>query len=413
MHLRNTLRRGALAPLATAALLLAGLAAAGPAAARTSHNPLDGRHVRFYVEPHTNAGDQAATWAAAGRDADAAHMSALAKIPQAIWFTKGTPAEVQGQVHDVVTAAARAHRVPVLVAYYVPGRDCSQYSAGGAPSEQAYQQWISAFAKGIGGRPAVVILEPDGLALLSSEPWCGEGGGGSTGRPEDFGLVDERFREINHAIGALRRQPGTAVYIDSGHSAWQQINDYDAGFGVPNLQLGMASRLLKGGIAKADGFFLNVSNYRGDAELADYGTKLSKCLAFRMRTGATACTDADIAAVPNDARRLPHFVVDTSRNGQGPWTPPAGVYPDAQDWCNPPGRGLGIRPTTATGNPLIDARLWVKRPGESDGSCTRGTAGPEDPEYGIVDPAAGAWWADYALGLAQRATPPLGHGLAH
>jgi len=409
MHLRNTLRRGALAPLATAALLLAGLGAAGPAAATTSHNPLDARHVRFYVEPHTNAGDQAAAWAAAGRGADAASMRALAKISQAIWFTKGTPAEVRGQVHDVVTAAARAHQVPVLAAYYIPGRDCSQFSAGGAPSEQAYRQWISAFAKGIGGRQAVVILEPDGLALLSSEAWCGEGGGGSTGQPEDFGLVDERFREINFGIAALHRQPRTAVYIDSGHSAWQQINDYDAGFGVPNLQLGMASRLLKGGIAKADGFFLNVSNYRGDAELTDYGTKLSKCLGLRLRTGATACTDADIAAVPNDARRLPHFVVDTSRNGQGPWTPPAGVYSDAQDWCNPPGRGLGIRPTTDTGNPLIDARLWVKRPGESDGSCTRGTAGPEDPEYGIVDPVAGAWWADYALGLAQRAIPPLAH----
>ncbi|HEU5156933.1 MAG TPA: glycoside hydrolase family 6 protein [Streptosporangiaceae bacterium] len=408
MDLTRTLRRGALAPLATAALLLAGLGAAAPAAATTGHeNPLDARHVQFYVEPDTNAADQAATWAAEGRTADAAAMRSLAKISQAIWFTKGTPAEVRGQVHEVVTAAARAHQVPVLAAYYIPGRDCSQYSAGGAPSEQAYRQWISAFAKGIGGRRAVVILEPDGLALLSSEAWCGEGGGGSTGLPEDFSLVDERFREVNYAITTLRRQPRTAVYIDSGHSAWQQINDYDAGFGVPNQQLGMASRLLKGGIAKADGFFLNVSNYRSDAELAEYGTNLSKCLAFRMRTGATTCTDADIAAVPNDARRLTHFVVDTSRNGQGPWTPPAGVYTDAQDWCNPPGRGLGIRPTTDTGNPLIDARLWVKRPGESDGSCTRGTAGPEDPEYGIVDPAAGVWWADYALGLAQRANPPL------
>lgn len=409
MHLTKYLRRGALAPLATAALLVAGLGAAGPAGATTGHNPLDGDHVRFYVEPQTNAGDQARVWAQEGRTADAASMRALAKIPQAIWFTTGTPAEVRGNVHDVVTAAERARQVPVLVAYFIPGRDCSQFSAGGAPTEQAYQQWIHAFAQGIGGRKAVVILEPDGLALLSSEPWCNEGGGGTSGRPEDFGLVDARFREINYGITALHRQPHTAVYIDSGHSAWQSINDYDAGFGVPNLQLGMASRLLKGGIAKADGFFLNVSNYRSDAELADYGTRLSKCLAFRMRTGATACTDADIASVRTDPRRLVHFVTDTSRNGQGPWTPPAGVYSDPQDWCNPPGRGLGIRPTTSTGNPLIDARLWVKRPGESDGSCTRGTAGPEDPEYGLVDPVAGAWWADYALGLSQRANPPLAH----
>jgi endoglucanase len=55
----------------------------------------------------------------------------------------------------------------------------------------------------------------------------------------------------------------------------------------------------------------------------------------------------------------------------------------------------------------VDAFLWVKRPGESDGQCTRGTAGPEDPVYGAVDPPAGQWWAEYAHGLAQRANPPL------
>jgi len=111
--------------------------------------------------------------------------------------------------------------------------------------------------------------------------------------------------------------------------------------------------------------------------------------------------------VPEDPDALTHFVLDTSRNGQGPWIPPAGLYPDPQDWCNPPERGLGARPTTRTGNELVDAFLWVKRPGESDGQCTRGTAGPEDPVYGAVDPPAGQWWAEYALGLAQRANPPL------
>ncbi|MCC3773203.1 glycoside hydrolase family 6 protein, partial [Streptomyces sp. UNOC14_S4] len=62
-----------------------------------------------------------------------------------------------------------------------------------------------------------------------------------------------------------------------------------------------------------------------------------------------------------------------------------------EPWCNPPGRALGTPPTTATGSPLIDAYLWIKRPGESDGTC-RGA------------PPAGHWWADYALRLAE-ATP--------
>jgi endoglucanase len=37
----------------------------------------------------------------------------------------------------------------------------------------------------------------------------------------------------------------------------------------------------------------------------------------------------------------------------------------------------------------VDAYLWVKQPGDSDGQCRTGA------------PAAGAWWADYALALAK------------
>jgi endoglucanase len=51
------------------------------------------------------------------------------------------------------------------------------------------------------------------------------------------------------------------------------------------------------------------------------------------------------------------------------------AYPDKQDWCNPPGRGLGLRPTATTGQPLADAYLWIKTPGQSEGQCNRGIAG--------------------------------------
>jgi len=106
-----------------------------------------------------------------------------------------------------------------------------------------------------------------------------------------------------------------------------------------------------------------------------------------------------------------HFVVDTSRNGLGPWNWAAAGYANAgvaQDWCNPPGRGAGIAPTTNTANALVDAYLWIKTPGESDGSCTRdGSAGTGDPERGVVDPAAGAWFPQQALELAMLASPSL------
>jgi endoglucanase len=104
------------------------------------------------------------------------------------------------------------------------------------------------------------------------------------------------------------------------------------------------------------------------------------------------------------------FVLDTGRNGQGAWQPdPEASYPDAQTWCNAPRRGVGLRPTAETENPLLAAHLWIKVPGESDGSCNRGIAGSTvDPEWGgIVDPAAGEWFPAQALELARLATPAL------
>ncbi|WP_442538328.1 glycoside hydrolase family 6 protein, partial [Streptomyces pseudogriseolus] len=67
-----------------------------------------------------------------------------------------------------------------------------------------------------------------------------------------------------------------------------------------------------------------------------------------------------------------------------------GGDPDER-WCNPPGRALGETPTTRTADPLVDAYLWIKRPGESDGECKGG-------------PKAGEWWEDYALDLARAST---------
>jgi len=59
-------------------------------------------------------------------------------------------------------------------------------------------------------------------------------------------------------------------------------------------------------------------------------------------------------------------VVDVSRNGIGP--PPDRRDSD-EEWCNPAHQALGAPPTTSPGLPGVDALLWIKRPGESDGKC--------------------------------------------
>ena len=423
-------------PLLTAAVLAVGMctitgggvAAATPAATTTS-SPTIGRQLaantRFYVDPGSEAAHQAVTDLLHRDLTGALAMAALASWPEAAWFTKGTPAQVKAQVAQLVRRAALQRAVPVLVAYDIPLRDCSQYSAGGAQSDADYRAWITALAKGLGSNKAVVILEPDALANLPSD--CSP-----TSDPTKA-LTAARIADINYAIGALESQRGTSVYLDAGHSQWHGVGD-------------MASRLIQAGVAKAQGFFLNVSNFQPTEQLDQYGTWVSKCIWFATKGPAYAAGHTDYCAsqyysgaAPNDglpgdavsptdpstwhwtdawfdqnvgtppAAELTHFVVDTSRNGQGAWTAPAGKYSgDAQTWCNPPGRGIGIRPTARTGVALVDAYLWIKTIGESDGQCNRGIPGGTiDPEYGQVDPAAGDWWPAQATTLVRNARPRL------
>ncbi|MFE1381493.1 glycoside hydrolase family 6 protein [Streptomyces sp. NPDC058740] len=378
---------------------------------------------RFYVDPDNAAARQAVVDAAAGDAAEAENMRRLAALPQAAWFTGGTPAQARASASALLDRARSAHQVPVLVAYDIPGRDCGLYSSGGAASSSAYREWITALAEGVGQGPAVVLLEPDGLANLPKD--CA-GGIDPTGE-----LTAARLADLDFAVTTLKRSPGTAVYLDAGNSQWKAVGD-------------IARRLIDAGVRKADGFALNVSNFQPTDQLTRYGTWVAKCVWFAAQGPDWARGHTDwcasqyySAAAPNDgapgnavsaadpstwhwtdawydrsvgtppAAELLHFVVDTSRNGRGPWTPAPGTYGDPETWCNPPGRGIGPRPTADTGVPLADAYLYVKTIGESDGSCTRGTTGTLDPEYGVVDPPAGAWWPRLAHELARNAQPAL------
>jgi endoglucanase len=348
-----------------------------------------------------------------------------------------------------------ADEVPILVAYNVPFRDCGQYSAGDVPDTTAYNAWIDGFARGIGSGKAIVILEPSGLGIipyntrLSGEvDWCQPTITNSRGNkvPAPGASPIERYAQLNHAVSSLRRNaPNASVYLDGTHSGWLPVGE-------------AAHRLVKAGVQGARGFFLNAANYRSTEEVIQFGTWVSGCIAAatagrwpsrlyercpsqftpaenRADIVGPSCSaspwcqvepptegvadygEVHAASVTARLKRLmgsaqasAHFVVDTSRNGQGPWRPSGGApLPNAQDWCNPPGRGLGLRPTLHTGRALVDAYLWIKTPGVSDGPCNRGVAGSTvDPLWGgIVDPPSNEWFPQQALQLAQLANPPL------
>ena len=425
-------------------LSLGSLAMTANAAASPVQRAL-GSGTRFFVPPPSQgAPQQILQLAKSGDIKDAALVTAMEAIPRAVWFTSGTPAQVRQQVGQTMFEAAVEHAVPVLVAYDVPGRDCAQYSAGGALSEADYEAWINGFAQGIRNAKAVVILEPDALGNLPS----------NCGLPSSvYPFTDsERFAELQYAVAALEHDPGVSVYLDGTHSAWQSVGT-------------ITQRLLEANVQDAQGLFLDVSNYQPTAELVDYGTWISDCIAMVTDSAnpdfnnPSACASQYYPATQSDfstwnlttqwyaqnmgnAVASTHFVVDTSRNGDGPndmaqytsapYSQPSSVIGTlaAGNWCNPPASGLGLRPTANTGVPLLDAYLWVKTPGQSDGQCDAAggvrawdysvysqsgwptTASAQalfDPLWGLNDPAAGDWFAQQALQLAQLASPALLH----
>lgn len=280
----------------------------------------------LYVDPDSNAAYQADAWASTDPDA-ADLMASMAEKPLGLWIGDWT-SDVASTVEDAVTAGGTELRT--LVLYNIPNRDCGAWSSGGAADASAYETFIDAVAAGLDGRTAIIVLEPDALALTT----CLDAAG-----------VLERESLLSDAVDTITAAGGL-VYLDAGDSNWIGAST-------------MAAQLTAAGVARAAGFALNVSHTETTINEIGFANELRAIL------GTSA-----------------HYVIDTGRNGLGPTTD--------NEWCNPLERALGRAPTTRTLRKGLDAVLWVKPPGESDGSCNGG-------------PVAGDWWPEYALGLAELA----------
>jgi endoglucanase len=244
----------------------------------------------------------------------------IAAVPQAHWMARVDVNTVRSEVSGYVSGAGSA--TPVLVAYGIPNRDCGGASAGGAANLSVYGSWITGFAQGIGNAAAVVILEPDSLALqtcLSSSD------------------ITARDNALAAAVQAFRSNaPNAKVYLDAGHSAWNSASE-------------QASRLRNAGVTNAAGIYTNVSN-------------------FNPTGNETNFANAVLSAIGNPSLRA---VIDTSRNGNG----------SNGQWCDPAGRAIGQVPARNPA-PNIDAYLWVKPPGEADGCAA--AAGQFSPDLAFA-----------------------------
>ena len=75
----------------------------------------------------------------------------------------------------------------------------------------------------------------------------------------------DRFDQLNYAVDALGGLAATSVYLDGTHSGWLGVGD-------------ISDRLIKAGVQRAEGFFLNASNYVETERLAKYGAWISDCI---------------------------------------------------------------------------------------------------------------------------------------
>ena len=246
-------------------------------------------------------------------------------------------------------AAVQPGAVPLMVVMRHQGKGCGGgYTGGGAAEDRRSRVWYRDFARAVGGTRVVIGFEPDSLGTVD----C---------------LTPSRRRRPPETARAtaskvLSRLPRATIYLEAGASDWEPARR-------------TAKQLRYIGIAKVRGFMLNATHHDWTRANIRHG------LAISRRVGGK------------------HFIVNTSFNGRGPIHIRRGRR-RLNIWCNPPGRGLGIEPTTITGHPLVDAYMWINRPGYSAGGCNGGPM------------PVGSWWPERALMYARFQTswlsPPHG-----
>ncbi|OWZ20514.1 Glycoside hydrolase [Phytophthora megakarya] len=238
----------------------------------------------------------------------------------ASWFTdRQTPQERSDMMSELMSQCSEDSRLSIVV-YGIPNKDCAAgYSSGGSvTSSDDYKVFLKELTDAVGDRKVLYVVEPDALGLLTQDGGCGA----------SAGYLDN----LKVAVEALSKNENSELYIDIGY--WMLANSDSAGKVATAMQdIGTCGRV--------KGVTINTSNYRSNDECTTY------CTNFQTAMGSTSMTCA----------------VDTSRNYNGNPT---------TDWCNVATAGIGKPPSSSTGISNIDYFMWIKPPGESDGTCLGG-----------------------------------------
>ncbi|MEV8311683.1 glycoside hydrolase family 6 protein [Streptomyces flavidovirens] len=468
---RSRRRRSAALATALATLMLgvAGQISGQPAAAAEAHvdNPFAG--ASFYVNPDYATSIDGSI----AKTSDAALKAKMEKVksyPTAVWLDR--IAAIHGGAanagrksladHLDLALAQKKPGQPItatFVVYDLPGRDCAALASNGElPLSQAgldryKSEYIDVIAN-VFKNPKyqdiriTTVIEPDGLPNLvtnTADPECAQA--------KSSGIY---VKATQYALDKLHAIPNVYTYMDFAHSGWL---GWDTNLTQTAQLYTDVAKGTTAGLSSVDGLITNVSNYTPLAE--PFLTNPDKTVGGNMvKSGKFYEWNPNFDE--SDFTKNMHrtlvaagwpastgMVIDTSRNGWGGSARPTAeststtldtyVAESKADrrahrglWCNVNGAGLGHAPQGApSGHPdsHLDAFLWVKPPGESDGASEEipNNEGKRmdpmcDPDYTAPNagnsktgalpgaPLAGHWFHDQFAMLVKNAYPAVPTG---
>ena len=386
--------------------------------------------------------------------------------PTAVWLDRiaaieGTansqtngPMGLADHLDEALKQAAGSPITATFVVYDLPGRDCAALASQGELGQTEIARYKSEYIDPIASIMSnakyrqvriIAIIEPDSLPNLMTNTKQAIDGKYNCQTMADNGNY---VTGVGYALDKLSAITNVYTYVDAGHHGWLGWDDNLKGVPGDKDKVGVAALFKKvtdlttKKYASIDGFIVNTANYGPSKEpyitfpISDTD-RLSSWIDFnRFADETTFAQGFKAELVSKGWPSTLGMLIDTSRNGWGGSARPTakGSTIDASridkrihpgNWCNQPG-GIGERPK-ASPDTDVDAYVWIKPPGESDGNSapvqtteSKGWDRMCDPAYGgnernkqnksgAMDgaPLAGAWFEAGFKVLLQNAYPAV------
>jgi cellulose 1,4-beta-cellobiosidase len=305
-------------------------------------------------------------------------------------------------------ALAQGATLAQFVIYDLPGRDCAALASNGELGPTEIGRYKSEYIDPIAAIEAnskyssiriVNIIEIDSLPNLVTNA---DGQAGATAACATMKANGNYVTGIQYALSKLHAAgSNTYNYIDAAHHGWI---GWDSNFGPSASLFASTAKGATGGVATVDGFITNTANYSAltepyvtiGATVNGTSVRQSKWVDWNQYTDELTFAQAfRTQLVSQGFNSNIGMLIDTSRNGWGGSARPTSASSStdletwvnasridrrihAGNWCNQSGAGLGERPKAAPASG-IDAYVWIKPPGESDGSSSLVPTGPSNP----------------------------------